>query len=99
MSGSRHKSDLGSRLALGLAVLALVPGLLTRYGVNGRDLVALMLGTGTVVLVLFLDVLYALLRKTLDTLRSIPARLRIHRRSRVRFTREWHRAESARRRL
>jgi hypothetical protein len=99
MSGSRPKSDLGSRLALGLAVLALVPGILARYGVNGRDLMALMAGTGTIVLVLFLDVLYALLRKTLDSLRSLPARLRTQRRSRVRFTREWHRAESARRRL
>jgi hypothetical protein len=99
MRDIRPQGDLFSRLALGLAVLALVPGVLPRYGVNQQDLMALMAGAGAIVLLLFLDVLSALLRKTVDTLGSILTRLRDYRRSHVRFTPEWHRAEAARRRL
>ncbi len=97
MPDRRPKSDIPSRLALGLAVLALVPGVLPRYGVDPQDLMAVMAGTGAIVLLLFLDVLRALLRMTIRVLGAIPARLGAHRRRRVRFAAERQQAQAVRR--
>jgi hypothetical protein len=98
MPDRRPKSDIPSRLALGLAVLALVPGVLPHYGVAPQDLIAVMAGTGAIVLLLFLDVLRALLRMTVRVLGAFPARLHAHRLRRARFTPAWHRARALRRR-
>ena len=59
MPDIRPKSDLLSRVALGLSVLALLPGVLPHYGVEQRTIMALMPGVGAIVLLLFLDVLLA----------------------------------------
>lgn len=94
MRGTRPKSDILSRLTLGLAVLALAPSVLPRYGVDPHDLMAPMAGTAAIVLLLFVDVLRVLLRVAARALDAITERLRAYRRLCTRLTPGWRGAQA-----